>query len=87
MPMSAHESICQMVHGPWPRNTFETSAVVAPTANPAAGPRTQPVTITRTVDGWTPGIAANATRPAADRAPRLATAAISRDESDRVIHT
>src|SRR6266511_244925 len=34
----AHASICQGVHGPWPRKRLETSAAIAPTAMPARSP-------------------------------------------------
>jgi len=39
-PASPHASICQIVHGPWPKKMLETSAVVAPTMKPESGPNT-----------------------------------------------
>src|SRR6476646_8611121 len=77
-PTRPHASICHGVHGPWPRNMFEASAAPAPVARPALGPRLMPAIATSIVTGWTFGIAANTSRPAAAAAARAATSASSR---------
>src|SRR5207342_161558 len=77
-PTRPHPSICHGVQGPWPRNALDASAAAAPVASPARGPRVIPVTATIIVTGWTFGIAANTTRPAAAAAARAATRASSR---------
>ena len=38
IPTPPQAAICHAVHGPWPRKTFDTSAVSAPTANPGTAP-------------------------------------------------
>ena len=37
-PTPPQAAICHAVHGPWPKKTFDTSAVIAPTAKPGTGP-------------------------------------------------
>src|SRR5689334_10419399 len=77
-PTMPQPSICQGVHGPWPRNAFDASAAAAPVARPALGPRLAPVTAVIIVTGWTLGTAAKTTRPAAAAAASAATSASSR---------
>src|SRR4029078_12599404 len=64
-PTRPQPSICQGVHGPWPRNASDASAAAAPVARPALGPRLAPVTAVIIVTGWTLGTAAKTTRPGA----------------------
>src|SRR5262249_54660981 len=74
-PTPPHASICQGVHGPCPRKKFDASAASAPTPKPARAPSAAPAATVITVTGWTPGTAANRTRPAAAVAASVATRA------------
>src|SRR6266508_1711665 len=80
-PQPAQPSICHGVQSPWPRKKFDTKAATAPTAIPARAPRPAPAATQITVTGWTPGMAAKSTRPAAATPPSVATTATSRAES------
>src|SRR5688572_28301624 len=79
-PQPPQASICHGVCGPWPRKKFDASAARAPTAKPRRGPNATPEAATSTVTGWTPGIGAKRTRPAAASPPRVATSVRSRAE-------
>ena len=68
-PTRPQASICHGVQGPCPRKPFESSAASPPTAAPARGPSATPAQAVIVVTGWTFGIAANSTRPAAAAAP------------------
>src|SRR5205085_1773557 len=80
-PQAPHASICHGVQTPWPRKKLETSAATPPTAIPARIPSAAPAHTAITVTGWTPGIAAKSTRPAAATPPRVAMSASSFAES------
>ena len=80
-PQPPHASICHGVCGPWPRKKFDAIAARAPTAKPRRGPSATPEAATITVTGWTLGIGAKSTRPAAARPPRVATSVRSRAET------
>src|SRR6187551_2983414 len=83
-PQAPQPSICQGVHGPWPRKKFDASAASAPVAKPALAPSAAPAATAITVTGCTPGTAANSTRPAAATAARVATSTISFEASEPV---
>ena len=80
-PQPPHASICHGVCGPWPRKKFDAIAASAPTAKPRRGPSATPEAATITVTGWTLGIGAKSTRPAAARPPSVATSVRSRAET------
>src|SRR5262245_14804249 len=80
-PHAAQPSICHGVQRPCPRKRFETNAARPPTATPARRPSAAPATTQITVTGWTPGIGAKRTRPAAAAPASVATTATSRAES------
>src|SRR4051794_31576787 len=77
-PTPPQASICHGVHGPCPKNTLEVRAATAPTANPGAPPSTYPPSSTMSVVGLTLGIGANATRPSAASAAKVAISASTR---------
>ena len=77
-PQAPQATICHGVHGPWPKNRFETSAATAPTTNPGAPPSTYPAITTMSVVGLTLGSGAKATRPRAASAASVATRASTR---------
>src|SRR3954453_2880953 len=77
-PTLPQAAICHGVHGPWPKNRFDTSAASAPTANPGAPPRAKPENSTMSVVGLTLGTAANAIRPITASAASAPTSASTR---------
>src|SRR6266550_1205535 len=72
-PAPPQPTICQGVHGPCPKKTFDASAATAPTAKPGTGPSAYPAKSAISVVGLTFGIGANAIRPTVARAASAAT--------------
>ena len=87
IPTPPQAAICHGVHGPWPMKMFETSGVIAPTANPGAPPSAYPDSSTMSVVGFTFGNGANASRPTTASAASAATSASTRaDGRERSYH-
>src|SRR4029453_17385216 len=76
-PQAPQASIWDRVHRPWARKKLDANAASIPPPTPARTPSAAPATIVISVTGWTPGIAANRTRPAAAAPASVATSAIS----------
>src|SRR5204862_7369485 len=77
-PTRPQPVICHGVQGPCPKNTFDTSPVIAPTANPGTGPSAQPANSALSVVGFTFGIGANAILLTTASADRVATSDTTR---------
>ena len=75
-PVIPQPNICHGVHGPCPRKTFETKALVHPTRKPGNGPKTSPQSAVRKVTGWMLGRGAKTTRDMAVKALRVEISAI-----------
>ena len=78
-PINPQTNIWNGVHGPCPKNIFDTIAVKLPTMNPDWEPNVIPTIIVIAVTGLKPGIGVKITLPKTEKATRIAIITNSRE--------